>query len=212
VLKEFLRLDSRGLVAHLVDHPDLPRLIGLKTVPHFTTFQKAADRLLTAAPARAVFHAVLTAALRAKVRKRRVPLAAVDGTGLESRHTSRYYIKRRSRTGNETQETAYSKYPKVVLVSDCTGHLVLAAVPGRGPASDLVQFKAALRQAAGRARIGTLVADADFDAEWVHEHVRSYGIRTVIPPERGRPSAKPPVGKWRRRMRQRFDKAKYGQR
>ena len=97
-------------------------------------------------------------------------------------------------------------------MTDCRTHLVLAAVPGRGPASDLVSFKAALKAAAGRARIGTLLADADFDGEWVHEHVRSYGIRTLIPPERGRPSEKPPAGRWRRRMRRRFNKKKYGQR
>jgi len=208
VLKEFARLDYRGLAEHLADHPDLGRLIDLKSIPHYTTFQKAADRLLRAAPARKLFDAVLDRALRDKVRKRRVPLAAVDGTGLESRHVSRYYVKRRAKTGTGTQETTYSKYPKVVLVNDCHSHLVLAAVPGRGPASDLVLFKAALEQAAGRARIGTLLADADFDGEWVHEHVRSYGIRTLIPPERGRPSAKPPAGRWRRRMKQRFDKKK----
>lgn len=160
-----------------------------------------------------MFDGVLDRALRDKVRNRRAPLAAVDGTGMESRHVSRYYVKRRSKTGTGTQETTYSRCPKVVLVADCRSHLVLAAVPGRGPASDLVLFKAALRDAAGRARIGTLLADADFDGEWVHEHVRSYGIRTLIPPERGRPSDKPPAGRWRRWMRaalRRF-KAKYGQ-
>src|SRR5690348_6462889 len=212
VLKEFLRLDYRGFAEHLADHPDIARRIDLNAVPHFTTFQKAAGRLLRAAPARALFDAVLERALREKVRKRRVPLAAVDGTGMESRHVSRYYVKRRSRTGTLTQETTYSKYPKVVLVTDCRTHLVLAAVPGRGPASDLVLFRAALKEAAGRARIGTLLADADFDGEWVHEHVRSYGIRTLIPPERGRPSEKPPAGRWRRRMKRRFDRKKYGQR
>jgi Transposase DDE domain len=215
VLKEFLRLDYRGFAEHLADHPDLTRLIELKAVPHYTTFQKAATRLLKAAPARAMFDAVLDRALRDKVRRRRVPLAAVDGTGMESRHVSRYYVKRRSKTGSGTQETTYSKYPKVVLVTDCRSHMVLAAVPGRGPGSDLVQFKAALKQAAGRARIGTLLADADYDAEWVHEHVRGeYGIRTLVPATRGRPSEKPPAGRWRRWMRaqlRRF-KAKYGQR
>ena len=212
VLKEFARLDYRGLTEHLSDHPDLCRLIGLRSVPHYTTFQKAAHRLLKAAPARALFDAVLDRALRDKVRRWRVPLAAVDGTGMESRHVSRYYVKRRSKTGTGTQETTYSRYPKVVLVTDCRTHLVLAAAPGRGPASDLVLFRAALKQAVCRARIGTLLADADFDGEWVHEHVRSYGIRTLIPPERGRPSAKPPAGRWRRRMRQRFNRKKYGQR
>jgi Transposase DDE domain len=106
----------------------------------------------------------------------------------------------------------FSGRTSVVLVTDCASHLVLAAVPGRGPASDLVLFRTALKQAVGRAWIGTLLADADFDAEWVHEEVRSYGIRTLIPPKRGRPSEKPPAGKWRRRLKQLFNKKKYGQR
>lgn len=212
VLKEFARLDYRGLVAHLADHPDLARLIDLEVVPHFTTSQKAAGRPLKAKPGRAMFDAVLARALRKKVRKRRVRLAAVDGTGLESRHVSRYYVKRRAKGGSAAQETTYSKYPEVVLVTDCGTHMVLAAVPGRGPGSDLVQFESAIKEAAGRARIGTLLADADYDAEWVHEHVRGLGIRTVIPAERGRPSEKPPVGKWRRRMKRGLDRKKYGQR
>jgi hypothetical protein len=214
VLKEFSHLDYRGLADHFVDHPDFMSLIGMKTVPHFTTFQKAAQRLLRATPTRRMFDAVLQQALREQVRKRRIPLAAIDGTGLESRHTSRYYVKRRASGGDRDQITTYAKYPKVVFVVDCSSHMILAAVPGRGPGSDLVQFGAALGQAVRRARIGTLLADADFDAEWVHSGVRSHGIRTIIPPKRGRPTDKPPSGRWRRRMKQRFAqyKRKYGQR
>jgi hypothetical protein len=212
VLKEFLRTDYRGLTAHLEDAPNLRALIDLKAVPHYTTFQKAAARLLRADPARRVLDAVLALALRRKARRRRVPLAAVDGTGLESRHVSRYYVKRRSSTGTATHATSYSRYPKAVLVIDCRSHLILGAATGRGPASDLVHFRAAFRQAVGRARIGTLLADADFDAEWVHEFVRSHGVRAIIPAERGRPSDRPPAGKHRRRMRKGLDKEKYGQR
>ena len=209
-----MRLDYRGFAEHLMDHPDVAGQIGMKTVPHFTTFQKAARRLLLAAPARKLFDSVLERALRDGVRKRRVPLAAVDGTGWESRHTSRYYVKRRSRSGDRDQITTYAKFPKVVFVVDCTSHMILAAVPGRGPGSDLVPFDVALEQAVRRARIETLLADADFDAEWVHRGVRSHGIRSLIPPTRGRPTHKPPMGYWRRRMKQRFGryKPKYGQR
>ena len=46
VLKELLCLDYRGLAGHLADHLELTRLIDLKIIPHFTTFQKAAARLL----------------------------------------------------------------------------------------------------------------------------------------------------------------------
>jgi len=214
VLKEFLRLDYRGFAAHLTDHPDLWDLIDLKAVPHYTTFQKAATRLLAAVPGRKMFDAVLERARGAGVLKRRVGLAAVDGTGMESRHTSRYYVKRRAGGGDADPVRTYAHFPKVVFVVDCLSHLIRAAVPGVGPGSDLVQFGRALSQAARRARIETLVADADFDAEWVHRAARSHGIRTIIPATRGRPSDKPPAGRWRRWMRQQFDrlKAKYGQR
>ena len=46
VLKTFLRTDYRGLACLLEDLPDLRRTIDLKRTPHFTTFQKAAHRLL----------------------------------------------------------------------------------------------------------------------------------------------------------------------
>lgn len=100
------------------------------------------------------------------VRNWRVPLASVDGTSLVSRHVSRYYVKRLSRSGDCSQETTYAKYPKAVLVIDCASQMVLAAVLHRSPCANLVQFRAALRQAILQARIGTLLADADIDAEW----------------------------------------------
>ena len=46
VLKEFLRLDYRKLAALLKDCPGLAATIDLATAPHFTTFHKAAHRLL----------------------------------------------------------------------------------------------------------------------------------------------------------------------
>jgi len=203
VLKEFARRDDRGLAAHLADHPDLLALIGMRAVPHFTTFQKAAQRLLAAGPGRRMFDAVLERARTDRVRKRRVRLAAIDGTGLKSRPVSRYDATRKA-DGNGGVDRTYAHYPKAVFVVDCESHIILAAVPGRGPASDLVQFGRAFTQAVRRARIEVLLADADFDAEWRHRAVRSHGIRTIIPPTRGRPSDKAPAGRWRRVMKQRF--------
>ena len=50
VLKEFLKTDYRGVCQHLADCPGLRRAIELKAVPHWTTVQKAADRLLKKTP------------------------------------------------------------------------------------------------------------------------------------------------------------------
>jgi len=52
VLKNFLKADYRGVVAHLRDAPSLAEAIDLQHVPHFTTLQKAAARLLVSADAR----------------------------------------------------------------------------------------------------------------------------------------------------------------
>ncbi len=49
-LKEFLKLDYRGVMQLLIDSPDLCAVIELPEVPHWTTLQKAADRLLKKTP------------------------------------------------------------------------------------------------------------------------------------------------------------------
>ncbi len=50
VLKEFLKADYRGIVNILADCPSLCAAIELEHVPHYTTLQKAADRLLKKTP------------------------------------------------------------------------------------------------------------------------------------------------------------------
>ncbi len=49
-LEEFLKLDYRGVMQRLIDSPDLCAVIELPEVPHWTTLQKAADRLLKKTP------------------------------------------------------------------------------------------------------------------------------------------------------------------
>jgi len=93
VLKEFLRLDYRKLSAVLEDAPSFAAAIGLKSVPHFSTFQKAADRLLLAQHARRLLDETVEVAQRVGVLKKKVALAALDGTGFETRHISEYFVK-----------------------------------------------------------------------------------------------------------------------
>jgi hypothetical protein len=50
VLKEFYKLDYRGVTQLLVDAPELQAVIELECVPHWTTLQKASDRLLKKTP------------------------------------------------------------------------------------------------------------------------------------------------------------------
>ena len=50
VLREFLKTDYRGVCQTLADRADLRAAIELTRVPHWTTLQKAADRLLKKTP------------------------------------------------------------------------------------------------------------------------------------------------------------------
>jgi hypothetical protein len=83
---------------------------------------------------------------------------------------------------------------------------MLAALAGRGPRPDVDRFVPLLDAA---------LADAGYDSEANHRRAREErGVRSFIPASIGRPSAKRPTGKYRRRMRQRLDKdyGQYGQR
>jgi hypothetical protein len=212
VLKEFLRLDYRKLSALLEDAPSLAATIDLKQVPHFSTFQKAAARLLVFRRVQLLLDETVRAATQQRVMKKRVALAAIDGTGFESRHISAYFVKRRARTcktGYET--TTYTRYPTANLLCDCDSHLVLSVATGRGPGPDDPYFCRVVKQAAERVKIAALAADAGYDSEAAHRYAREEcGARTLIPPTRGRPTTKPLKGYWRQRMKTRFNNKKYG--
>jgi hypothetical protein len=107
--------------------------------------------------------------------------------------------------------------PKLALAVASSCHLVLAARAHTGAGSDSPDFQPLLYRAWRRANIKVTVADPGFDGEHNHRAARlDMGVRSVIPPNIGRPSAKPPSGRFRRLMRQRFsrkaDRRTYGQR
>jgi hypothetical protein len=87
VLKNFWKTDYRGLVAQLADNPSLIELLGLKRVPHYTTLQKAARRLLTSSHVRALVDGTVRHHLG---RRRRVRRSAIDSTGLDCSAASGY--------------------------------------------------------------------------------------------------------------------------
>ena len=121
VLKEFLQLDYRKLSALLVDCPDLCIVIGLFPVPHFTTFQKAAQRLLISPHAQQLLDKTIGLARTTGRLKSAVPLAAGDGTGWESHHVSHYYVNRRASCSKCWQKTTYARFPKAGVLCDSGG-------------------------------------------------------------------------------------------
>ena len=209
VLKTFWKTDYRGVAQGLQDLPDLRAAIGLSHAPHFTTLQKAARRLLVATPAAQL----LTASVRRLTQQGRVSLAAADSTGLDGRHVSSYFVRRRAKTPGKWQHTTYKRYPKLAVVCDCDTHAILSTLKTRGPTPDIHQLCQTLSPALAHVQIERLVADAGYDSEANHVMVREqFGIESIIPPRHGRPTTKLPPTRYRRLMATAFDRSTYGQR
>jgi hypothetical protein len=212
VLKTFFKTDYRGIEQLLVDLPDLRNTLRLAEVPHFTTLHKAARRLLKLRLADRLVTATVNLCRQRRTVVRR---AALDSTGFQCGQASSYYVRRRSRNGTSYQHTTYRRFAKLEAAVDCSRHVIIGAIPRRGPRVDTDRFVPLLENALRRVRIRAALADAGYDSEPNHRHAREQrGVKSFIPATAGRPTAKPPTGHYRRRMKQRLDKhyGNYGQR
>jgi hypothetical protein len=216
VLKEFEKKDYRGIAQFLEDLPDLRQVLGLKSAPHFTTLQKASQRLLKQKHVRQLIE--LTAR-RIRGRSTRVKYAAVDSSGFDAHHASRYFIWRTAvnkKGKGPKKRQSYKKYGKLMLIVCCATHAILAAVASAGPTPDIDQLAGILDRLPRSQRVLHMVGDAGFDSGTNHALLREdHGIRSTIPPEHGRPPKDPhtlPTDKYRRLMKVRFNKKAYRKR
>jgi hypothetical protein len=136
------------------------------------------------------------------------PTAAVDGTGLESRHTSRYFFKRSGRKHTSRLWT------KLTVACDTASHFFAGARATTGPSNDSPQFRPAMAQASLVIAWDRVLADAAFDSEEHHRYCRhDLGVRsTVIPLNRRNRGRKWPQTAFRRQMVRRFRKKPRGSR
>jgi Transposase DDE domain len=208
-LKQFLRQDYRGLVALLKDWSDLRQALRLKKVPHYSTLCYAQNRLATRSAFKRLLEAVSDDAF-AQGLAEELPEVAVDATGFESRHCSRYFVHRRGERRHLRE-----RWPKLTLACHTQSHLVVGALATIGPSQDSPQFAPVARQAVRHlSYIDRLLADAGYDGEHNHALARErLGIRsTVIALNRRGTGRRWPKTRYRRQMKRRFQRRKYHQR
>jgi hypothetical protein len=131
--------------------------------------------------------------------------AAIDSTGLETRHASIHFQRRCGRLAS-----THAAWPKLTAVFHTESQLIVGAVVSRGPSQDSPDFPAAVRQAAVNLQPRRVVADKAYDAE--HNHAlcrRELGIRSTIIPLNPRNAPGPPKGQYRRMMHERFPHRQY---
>jgi len=132
----------------------------------------------------------------------------VDGTGLESRHTSRYFFKRAGRKHTSRLWT------KLTVAVDTASHFITGATVATGPSNDAPQFTPVMAQASLVVTWDRVLADAAFDAEEHHRYAREdLGVRsTVTPLDRRAHGRKRPETKYRRGMVKRLRQKPKGSR
>lgn len=229
VLREHQKETYAGAEALLEDCPNWRADIGLRRTPDSNTLCRAFHHLVKPGGIRRLLdHMAAQAKRRGLIRGRLKPLA-LDSTMFESHHVSRHFEKRQRQTArqnrkktakiqaNRRRRAVHKRLPKLSLAVASASHLILAARATTGSGGDQPFFEPLLREAHRRAQFGAAVADAGFDSEDNHRLARQeLGVRSIIPPEAGRPTPKPAATRYRRLMQQRFrrkaDQKCYGQR
>lgn len=158
VLKAYLKTTYRGVIDILDASDALRKRIGLKRLPNYSTLKKFADR-------GEVLQIIDCMLLDIVCRfANDEPEAAIDSTGLETTSASVHY---RTRIGKTRK-----KYVKVSVCVMTESFLPPSVVPSWGPGNDKSEAPELLAKASHVNRPKTLLADAGYDAEWLHEFCR----------------------------------------
>ena len=221
-LRQFYNLSYRRLAALLADCPEWWPDVELARAPDYRTVCDAFDTVTAAGPVAEMFdHLAACFAAEGLLGLDDKPLA-VDSSCYESHHVSRHFERRRRDGRGEDalkseRSATVRALPKLAVAVAAACHVVLAAWATTGAGADDPHWRPVLSDACRRAPVRLVVADAGYDSEAAHAFARDeLGVAAVIPPDRGRPSDKPPPTPCRRQMREAFDdgwvKAAYGQR
>ena len=188
LLKVLLRQDLRGIEALLSVSEELRRALGLERVPDHSTLCRFENRWLTEGRLDRMLGQVCELA---GVKEGAV---AADSTGLETNTATPYFEMRRG-----GRRKAYLKLSLLVALS---GFLAVSAVASIGPSNDKGQLPSLLAALPERMTASEFLADAGYDAEWVHRWCRDrHGIESWIPTVTHRRDGKV-GGRWRKVMAQ----------
>lgn len=195
----------REAEVRLAEHQELRKALELERVPDYTTLYRFLRRLDENLLAQALNETLTHLPGAGEDPKATV---AVDATGLAPGAISTFFVKRR-KDGGEGLPWRY--WLKWVVVVDVAQQMLVAQLAKRGPSNDCAQLRPLLDTACQALPIQTVLADAEFDSERNHRHIRQvHGLYSIIPAKRGKAS-------WKRsgvraEMQQNFPKQLYRQR
>jgi Transposase DDE domain len=231
-LREHQKKSYRGIEALLKDCPEWCAAIGMKRAPDHNTLCRAFGVVSKLGNTNRMLDLQSNWARTCDMVQSDDKPASMDSSMFESHHVSRHFEKRCKQTrrderkksknqlkmqGNRRRSRTVKRLPKLSLAVSSKSHLILAARATTGAGADQPHFGPLLSDAKRRVNIKIIVADAGYDSEANHSIARDdLEVRSIIPPNNGRPTNKPPPTRHRRNMYHRFkrkaDRPLYGQR
>ena len=193
----------REAETRLREHQELRAALQLAAVPDYTTLYRFLRRLEDDTVDRGLSETVR----RLRRGRRRAVVVAVDGTGLSYNSVSTFFLRRMEQHAERSPHHRY--WLKWVIVVDVQQQILLAQRAHQGPGSDVRYLPPLLDVAARGAPIRLVLADAEFDSEPNHQHIRQrLRAQSIIPAKR----RGVPNGQIRNLMFRRFPAKPYRQR
>ncbi len=195
----------REAEVRLQEHSELCMALRLKQTPDYTTFYRFMRRL----DAELIQTALQEAALQTmRDRPTQKAVLAVDATGLAPGAISTFFINRKRDRG---QGLPWRYWLKWVVVVETKHQLLVAQIAKRGPYNDCALLRPLLDIAHQVMPASLVLADAEFDSERNHQHIREvHRMKSIIPAKRGKKTWK--LKGVRAQMKSNFPSKKYSQR
>jgi len=169
----------RETEVRLSEHSELRRTLALGQTLEFTTFYRFMQRL----EASVIQQALQAAALEViQGQTKRKTVLAVDATGLAPGAISTFFINRKRDRG---EGLPWRYWLKWVVVVDTRNQLLLAQIAKRGPYNDCAMLRPLIDIAHPLVPANGVLADAEFNGERNHKHIREvHHMNSIIPAKR----------------------------
>lgn len=195
----------RETEVRLQEHVELRMALDLKQTPDYTTFYRFMRRLSPELIQTALQETALQT-MNDKPTKRTV--FAVDATGLAPGAISIFFINRKRDRG---EGLPWRYWLKWVVVVETKHQLLLAQIAKRGPYNDCALLRPLVDIARQVMSASFVLADAEFDSERNHKHIREvHHMKSIIPAKRGKKTWQ--LKGIRAQMKSDFPARKYSQR
>jgi hypothetical protein len=195
----------RETEVRLQEHIELRMALGLNRTPDYTTFYRFMRRLNTELIQTALQETALETMKDKPIRR---AVFAVDATGLAPGAISTFFINRKRDRG---QGLPWRYWLKWVVVVETKHQLLLAQIAKRGPYNDCALLRPLVDMAHQVMPASLVLADAEFDSERNHKHIRDvHHVQSIIPAKRGKKTWR--LKGIRAQMKDNFPSKKYCQR